>query len=382
MSFFSLWEANLTYCLNKSVKREYTTSGLINGRSGLILLYAQLYDFSGKELYLKKFYEEVDLMIEAPCDNFSLGYGIASFAWIMHLVEDFNLFSDIFSWFANIDTLLESTYFKCLEDSNTDYFEGALGILFYFLERKNYPKHRIEKYIKSFCDYLNIRKTKEDWMQQEFEPSKNLSYEAINLGVPHGLTGVLLLLLKIKEKGYDNIDLIISDVLELILQFELHNKEHGYPHFPMSYRPQEPQNISTIGWCYGDLMIGYASYKAGILLQEKKYTDYGLNILLESTSRDSHFKDKLVICHGYPSLAHIYRHIYFETQNKIFWDRSTYWRKKSVSLFRSRYENYLESSKDEYFENPSLFYGFSGFFLSELAFENEHYINWTNCLLL
>lgn len=130
-------------------------------------------------------------------------------------------------------------------------------------------------------------------------------------------------------------------------------------------------------------MIGYAALKAGILLDKNNYLDFGLNILIESTARDNHFKEKLVLCNEFTSLSHIYHRIYLITKNEIFEDRSSYWKDKSLELFWNRYQKHQRGHTDDFFEDSSLFIGCPGFFLSLIAWEYSDYENdWIKCLLL
>ncbi len=175
-------------------------------------------------------------------------------------------------------------------------------------------------------------------------------------------------------------------IVELLLSFEV--KQSLYrSHFPLIYGENNTDNqkLSTIGWCYGDLMASYAIYKAGIVLRNRGYADYGMKILIETVNRDNLFKEKLVLCHGFPSMSHIYKHIYSKTGNKIFETRSLYSQKQAMDLFLLRYEKYQEEAiVDSFFEEPSLFAGYTGYFLSLIAWNtnNNKMNNWLNCLLL
>ena len=380
-SMLDQWEVIIKSCFKDSRELSHV-SGIVNGNCGLMLLYAQLYSLTKNEYYLDELYKESDCAIGKCKGDYSLGYGLAGISWTISLLCQLQLFSDAEDWLLEADSLLEDAYFQKIREQNIDYYKGALGILFYFLNKEDYPSDKLDDCIAIFCEYVSKRHRREDWMERKFDFKEREYYEAINLGVPHGITGVLLLLLLIKEKRGANIDSLIETILELLLGFE-NEQTHDLCHFPSAYRKDVTRHFSTIGWCYGDLMIGYAALKAGILLHNSKYVDWGMNILTESTYRDSHYGENLVLCHGFTSLSHVYHSIYTKTGNKIFEVRSSHWRNKSLSLFEHRYQKYKKEGKDSFFENPSLFFGVSGFFLSLISWErNEGTNDWMKCLLL
>jgi len=377
---FEKWRNIINFCLKNS-KESTDFSGLVNGKCGVILLCAQLYQVFKDKFYLDRLYKESDAIMSLHNANSSLGYGVSGVAWTMNLIGKFQLFSETEDWFTEVDLFLEMEFFRKIQESNVDYFEGAMGILFYFLEKENYPKDKLDSYIASFCKYVSNHAQKEDWIKTQFNAKENKINNVINLGVPHGISGVLLLLLIIKEKREtSNNDSLIETIIELIISFELKN-ENKYSYYPLVYG-YDTQNFSIMGWCYGDLMVGYAIYKAGMLLNIPRYVVYGMDILVASTFRGNNFKDKLVLCHGFTSLFYIYHCIYHKTKNEIFKIRSLHWKNKAIELFSLRYKKYLKCGEDDFFENSSLFFGYPGFFLTLSHDENNFGKDCLNCLML
>ncbi|WP_106831616.1 lanthionine synthetase LanC family protein [Parabacteroides pacaensis] len=378
--FLSKWRKTIDFCILQAYNQN-KFSGIVEGKCGLILLYAQLYQIYKEEYYLKKVYELTDHIMETNLNNYSLGYGVAGIAWTINSLKDFKLFANMDDWFIDVDQFLEQEYFNAIQNNNMDYFEGAAGILFYFLERKNFSLDKMDKYIKNFCDYIRVRLNQKDWIELKFDRKRNEYYKVMNLGVPHGLTGILLILLLIKEKTPFNTNYLIMEVINLIFSFEIKSSPY-ICHFPYIYKNDNTKVFSTIGWCFGDLMVGYALLKAGIILRNEYYFHYGEKILIDTIPRENQFKEKLILCHGFTSLAYIYENVYYKTKNNIFKTRSIYYQKKSIELFEVRYQKYIYDNNDIFFKNPSLFAGYSGFFLSLLSWNYNHVNNWLNCLLL
>lgn len=377
---WDIWLGMINSCIGNKVQPKF--SGLVDGKCGLILLYSQLYSLSNNTFYLDKLYKEIDIIMDTIPDNYSLGYGVAGIAWTINCIKDTQVFHETNDWFSEVDPLLETEYFKNIREGNIDYFEGAMGILFYFLDKGDYPIGKMKDLITEFCNYISTLQNKESWVQLKYNRKENIFYNSINLGVPHGITGVLLILLLIKEKTAIDIDPLIEKIINLILSFEI--LDNYFCHFPLTYEKAEinGQIFSTIGWCYGDLMISYAIYKAGILLGKTDYSEYGIRILTETTYRINHYKEKLVLCHGFTSLSYIYNQIYYRTQNEIFKNRSLYWNNEAIDLFLLRYKRHKKGMKDDFFEDASLFMGYPGYFLSLISWGNNNMDNWTSCLLL
>lgn len=359
------------------------SSGIVTGRCGLLLLYYQLYNLSKKTTYLNKLHEESDRIIDSCNENYSLGYGVAGIAWTINLINTSKVFDNTDIWFEEIDMLLETEYIKQIKLNNLDYFEGASGILFYFLNRENFPTKKLDRYIILFCKCILTHNKKEDWFELKFDPKEKRIDNTINLGVPHGITGIVLLLLMAKEKRGTDCDLIICNLLNLILSFETKSPSHKLFNFPLVYRENRPDLFSSIGWCYGDLMIGYSLLKSGILLKNKTYYNRGIDILLESIYRDNHYNEKLILCHGFPSLSHIYEEIYRITKNELFKNKSIFYKNISMQIFNNKYREYQSKHNDIFFTNPSIFTGFTGFLISLIKWNtNQTNDNWLKCLLL
>lgn len=285
------------------------SSGIVTGRCGLLLLYYQLYNLSKKTTYLNKLHEESDRIIDSCNENYSLGYGVAGIAWTINLINTSKVFDNTDIWFEEIDMLLETEYIKQIKLNNIDYFEDASGIIFYFLNRENFPTKKLDRYIILFCKCILTHNKKEDWFELKLDPKEKRIDNTINLGVPHGITGIVLLIAK--EKRGTDCNLIICNLFNLILSFEIKSKNHHKLfNFPLVHRENRPDLFSSIGWCYGDLMIGYSLLKSRILLKNNTYYNRGIDILLESIYRDNHYNEKLILCHGFPSLSHIYEQIY------------------------------------------------------------------------
>ncbi len=327
--------------------------GIVQGSSGALLCLIQHYLFTHEEKFKEEIYALIDKTTSRPFSNPSLGYGIAGFAWVISLVEKFKLFESMDEWLNDIDKVLEQYYYLMLYKKDLDYFRGASGILFYFIERDRLSNIKVE----SFIDCLRER-------EKGIPPSYYIDRDrnSINLGTPHGITGVILILLLIKEQKGGIVDFLIVELLEELLSYKKANKPYLFPRSVTDKDEEEAPSI--IAWCYGDLMASYVILKAGLMLGRKKYIHFANQMLNELVKRED-CQDNLILCHGYTSTSLVFNKMFELTNNEMLNNASIKWHKRSVNAFYIKFERYKKYQLfEDYFENASLFYGYSGFLLS------------------
>jgi hypothetical protein len=164
----------------------------------------------------------------------------------------------------------------------------------------------------------------------------------------------------IKEKNILNIDNQILEIAKLLLNYR--RIEANRCNFPSKIIEKDEWEGSGIGWCYGDLTIAYALLKTGILLDIKEYKELSLSILRETIHRDD-YHNTMILCHGHVSNALIYSKIYELTKEKYFQDIAKRWKSLANDLFKKQYNSFIEKKEyTDFFNDPSLFYGFPSFF--------------------
>jgi len=354
--------------------------GIVTGESGLVLLLAQLYHYKKNQKYLHQMDLLIDKITAKKKSDFSLGYGWCGFAWVLFQIEKLKILENINEWLIELDFIIEKEFWLMMNNENLDYFDGASGLLFYFLE-KDESSDKINKMVDAYIKSVTEKIENNNWEKEDFDPLEKKYCKTINLGTPHGIPGLLLITLLIHQNKLYDCQNIINQLIDVLLLFKTkdENLEYNFPSRIIDGR----KTISDMAWCYGDLMIGYGILKAGYLLNDDSYKNYAMEILTESLTRGNQRKDNLILCHGYTSLSHIYKSIFKMTGDSRFKVRSEYWQKASIDFFeKSHYHNLNPDKYEEFKQDPSLFFGFSGFFLSLLAWEYGDNTEWINCLLL
>jgi hypothetical protein len=355
--------------------------GIVRGKSSLIICYLFNYIDSGEKKYLNRMYDLLNESIDKCKNNCSFGYGISGFAWILNMVKKKGCLETEKNLLDPIDSLLLKECKLMILKENFDYFRGASGILFYFLNQDEFPK-KANEILTLYIEKIEEKIENKEWFKHFYYPEKQLQ-EGINLGVPHGICGVLLLLL-IKEKGIKEINTIIRLVTEKTLTHKTgDDKEFTFPSFVFK-EENERYARSSLAWCNGDLMIAYAVLKSGILLKDEMYQNQAMSILSQTLERDDFHPQNLTLCHGHISLSHIYHKIFELTDDKRFQQKSEHWKIMSTEVFHKLYQEYsTEVLHKDFFENSSLFHGIPGYYLSLFAWkDSQRYGDWLNCLLL
>ena len=344
--------------------------GLVSGETALLLCFYYFYKKSNHYKYKRLMLRLAEEQLEGINNNFDLSSGLSSLCLIFHWIKQDCLIRD---QMEEIDLLIEREYSLSLNKNDMDYFHGASGYIFYFL-MTNRCRH-LDLLLSNYNQQVNEIFNRDNWYTL-FYQKNNIPEVVVNIGTPHGITGVLLILLIALEKGYQFVIPTIIRTCEFLLTSRFSEMKKSF--FPSLIKQNGEKIDSGIAWCYGDLMASYAILKTGVLLGNSYYTETGYRMLLQLNERTEYIKNDLCLCHGHSSLIVIYRRIYEITHDKLFFHRSLFWYKKANILLESQMKI---DRKDKFFEIPSLFIGFPGAFLSLLTWEFEE-CEWTKCLLL
>ncbi len=364
------------FCLKQIIAKEITSNnGLVVGRTGLLLFLYYLFYLDKKINYREEMYDTIDNIMLQDIDDYSLGYGIASLAWVLEITDQQELLGEQAD---EIDVILERECRLMIEKNNLDYYSGALGILFYFSQKK-VPYHNWDLLVEILIQKVDSNLEKGDWYTSMSELDGGMAQE-INLGTPHGITGVLLFLLSIRDKIKFSIDLVIVKLCDSLLSFC--SGSFGGGKIPCKILKDGKKYSRGIAWCYGDLMGGYALLKSGILLSNGHYVTFAEDMLNHIVNKSNLREEELCLCHGCPSLSHVYQNLFYLTRKPIYQFASNYWKEKTINVFNSHWIEYQDQQKHkEFFENPSLFMGVSGLFLSLISWEIGEE-KWIKCLLI
>lgn len=366
--------------------------GLLGGSLGLLYYYYH----AGKVLNDGFLYERAEaLLIEVFEDtNNNKGNltgalyssGAAGLSFTVDYLQKNNFIDfDIDLEFKDLDKYLFDEALAQIEKDNIDYLHGAMGVFHYLSLREQTPI--VSKYLNSLsikiCDKAIHTKDGIYFCNTGLE---RLTKNDVDLGLAHGLCGILLLLIQAWPflNNKPQVEVIIELGVQYIIKHELPvnfpDEEFSFFPFALALDTNEISRINRSAWCYGDLNQVLLLYRAGKLLGSNKYTAMADRIGLQQIQRksvgstlstDTHF------CHGSAGLAQFYKCLYTETLDYRYYKAYEYWIEETISLV----DNEIET--DKYATNPvSLLEGWAGVALVLTEYIANEKLPWAKAFLL
>ncbi len=326
--------------INKSLdNRNKNELSLLGGEAGILLFKLNYITYTKKEDEFKSFESDLQLLYENSLilKNHNLCRGKAGIDWFFsYLVNKEMLDSEFVDEFVYTESHLAKTVLIMLKAHNYDYLHGALGIFYHLL----YRNYKSDSFYESFFNLLNA--LIEESPTKSVIPNFNFSTFAlekneVNVGLAHGIVGLLKICLVCYKQKIQKIS--AKQIADNIIKFLLENAGDGSSgaYFPsvVCLESDVPQPNSRLGWCYGDLMIGYILLQAAELFENQKLKIWAIQILEQTTLRKDYFETAVIdagFCHGCAGIAYINNKIWNKTNNKKFRDSSDYWLNRTLDF--------------------------------------------------
>jgi lantibiotic modifying enzyme len=150
-----------------------------------------------------------------------------------------------------------------------------------------------------------------------------------NLGVSHGVPGLLVVLARIAHAGIasDKARRLVDRGVEWLLKQRRNDTPaHWFPSWITDDAP--PDNGGGLHWCYGGLGIGAALATIGQLLQSSHWTEAALEILRSAASvrmMDEAGINDAGLCHGASGCAHIFNRAFQITGEPALAEAARHW---------------------------------------------------------
>lgn len=365
----------------------------LSGKLGLIFYYFHLYRVTGESYYNEmgdKLLENVfrDLNSGHPrLIGASFSSGGSGLGYVMNFLNEKNLVAfDVESEFVELDQFLFEMAFHQMEEDFIDYLHGALGVVHYFSERK--PSPVIDDYLDRLVGKLFTRVIMKDagyWFRNYFLKVDE-DKESINFGLAHGLSGILLILLKVYHRSSHK-EMIKKIVLEGIrfirkykMDIDFSNEEYSFFPFIIKTGANEISAPNRLGWCYGDLNEVLLFYRAGKLFDDNELIDVA-DVIGSMTIMRKDAVSTLVadsnFCHGTSGLAQFYRKIYDDSGLEMYKEAYEYWIGQTIVRLDKDLEDGIYAGKEH-----DMLDGLIGVAFSLLSYVSDRELDWSRSLLL
>lgn len=375
------------------VSIDHKTPGLLSGSSGDLLFLIEYYTYCKKDI--DPILSEVVLELAQRC-NLMSNYSFYSFCngkagvdlFYNYLYERDLLDSGDLIFLLNKNESQNFLALEQLKKGNYDFLHGALGIAYSLMyDSTNLNK---EFFYSFFLQMENM--LKEYGMFKSFDFNLNrVDNCEVNLGLAHGITSILKFCLLAYQKGIcpDKADKIAKQIINYLLSKidYTHNKsffsnvvnasDNGYDN-------------SRLGWCYGDLTIGFILYQASLIFKSEEVKSIALAILSYCATRRSLNETRVFdasICHGSAGVAHVFNKMWNYTKNSEYKKAADFWINQTLEFGKltstSEYIEYnaYNPKTDKHEPVNGILMGASGVGLVLLSYISNDF-NWDRCIML
>jgi lantibiotic biosynthesis protein len=272
----------------------------------------------------------------------SLYSGFPGVAWVAELLsgdpnarpdEDPN---------AEIDAALETYLARSPWTSPYDLMEGLVGVGVYALERMPRPSARrmLALVVARLRETAQRRRPGIAWWSDPlWVPAqwRQTPHPDWNLGVAHGMPGVIALLGRIAAAGVDGRTRITARALldkavAWLLAQELPPDAAG--RFAWAVGGDLSRQPARLAWCYGDAGVAAALLVAARAVGEPAWEKVSLRIALHAAARTVAAAGVVDggLCHGAAGVAHVFHRIYRVTGEKRIGAAARAWFERALAM--------------------------------------------------
>jgi lantibiotic modifying enzyme len=311
------------YLCSTPMKFDYI--GLMGGELGVILFLINYYELTKDRDILECANNRLCDCIERidyQTVGYSFAYGASGLGWLIDYIYKKKIISsDSNQILKDVDNLIFENSIYDLSNGKYDYLSKGLGASLYFLGKPIINVRYIEEYIMTL---MNITVFENDvcFVTEEKEISE------CNFGLSHGIPSIIAFLILCHKKNVRSEECVklLRGFINFLLMHMNSIHEDSDTFFP--YSTIDPSRRTRLGWCYGDLGVGYVIHKVSKLLRDKSFANIANVILLHTAKRfdneDTQVRDAC-LCHGSAGIAHMFNKLFNETQIPEYGIAANHW---------------------------------------------------------
>ena len=252
-----------------------TEPGLLDGKAGIVLLFAYLSKLFPEKDYsdiTADFLDELSDSLSNDEHGYDMSTGVAGIAFVFQHLRNIGVLdkSDDLN-LSEMDEFINLGIDHDLKTGNWDPLHGIVGLGIYFLERNKETGEK--KYLEKIVDYLSQMRTEfgehKVWITPGYAKYSNDNY---NFGMAHGMPGILSFLAQVNARGIkkQETEEMISSCLPFLLQYEYaEDEEYCFPtSIEVTPTKEDQKPGSRLAWCYGDLCMANTLIHCGNSLQK------------------------------------------------------------------------------------------------------------------
>jgi len=284
--------------------------------------------------------QAIDLVAEAPARP-ALHGGYSGVAWAAEHMRGRVLEPDNADLNEEIvDVLLGHLASDTWEEGAYDLISGLVGIGVFALERLPHPSGR--ELLRRVIHHLNNLARAVPGGMSWFTPPTHISQRVrpdcpdgyYNLGMAHGVPGVLALLALAHQAGVEAEN--ARELMKLSVPWILAQSTVDQPkwQFPSWVSPGRPPAASRSAWCYGDPGVAASLFLAGHALDEPTWSERAAAVAREVAERPAELSGIADggLCHGAAGLAHIFNRFWHATEDPTLGAAASSWIQRLLGM--------------------------------------------------
>ncbi|HEV7237616.1 MAG TPA: lanthionine synthetase C family protein [Thermoanaerobaculia bacterium] len=313
---------------------------MTGGAAGVALFFAYLHAAGGNDLAADRTLEALDMSAGALANRSplpTLYSGFIGVGWVFtHLTRE--LFEGDGDLALEIDDALRELLSSSKEKPPFELIGGLAGYGTYLVERLPDPGAaallgRVLDLLESTRDAYGAWFTEPDWLpqwQRELMPRG-----AYNLGVAHGIPGVIGFLAAAHREGFDDprVPRLAEDAVRWVIAQKRAGEGSHFPsHVPLDGEPRPTRTA----WCYGDIGVAAVLLSAAQSFGREDWREEAITVARAAARRS--FAATMTmdagLCHGATGIAHLFNRIYQATGDEELRAAALTWYGRALDMRR------------------------------------------------
>jgi lantibiotic modifying enzyme len=325
---------------------------LSSGYAGLALFYAYLACVTQRESdqqtsrrYLKS---ALDSVLAGKVLSASLYGGVSGVAWTAQHLQQHGIECELEGFQDSVEDALGRTLKHWPRAAPFDLVEGLAGVGVYFLERL--PSRKAELFLTRIVTLLEkFAEHTDEGITWRTSPESLPAWQAklaplgyYNLGLAHGIPGIIALLAEIVASGIKGkrAERLLDGTVAWLRNKKLpSDSRSAFTRWLLPRPPQDYLPATRVAWCYGDLGIAVALLQAGRCVGEASWRKEALELAHRTSSRRSKEDAQVTdagFCHGSAGNGHLFNRLFHATGDLPCREAALYWFRQTLSYRQGR----------------------------------------------
>ncbi len=318
--------------------------------------------------------------------------GMSGFGWLCEHLRELGMFNrEMIEFLDDLDIYLCKQMIIDIKRGNYDFLHGALGVGTYLLSRldkKEVPQYLDELLTELEDTGISCENNGIKWLSV-LDPKKD--EKGYNISLSHGMSSIAAFLIRLHHLNFEieRVEKLLTQTVAYILAQRTMNQGQ-ISYFPTySKESSIENNMSRLGWCYGDLGIAYILRRAALVLRHEELEKTAL-LILNNTGKRRDLNSNSIrdagFCHGSAGISHMYRNLYQTTKNIEFVKTADYWLNITIQMAKytdgaAGYKAWRTAEYGGPVKTYSLLEGIAGIGLVFLSIKEKE-ITWDESLML